>query len=289
MTNSIYETFTNSLSQQLSEFELLKSMYPNSDEIILTDKNIIDKISTFLDSKSDYTPGHLDFTLNLFINDLKLEVCVNLPSLYPEEEPDIYVRCNQLNRQQESKLNTEIFDFIKSNHDGEVCLYNVITWLQDNVDDFSKKAEKENKSEVLEQPNEVPQKFVRLWIYSHHIYNKKKRDEIMKKAKELNLTGFCLPGKPGFICIEGLDNNCNEWWKDIKSMTWKRIVIRKSENFELSEQKQQQKFSNFEELHFANPSLKYGKHADMSSFSKYMDKCGLSQEFADILGLSSDS
>lgn len=54
--------------------------------------------------------------------------------------------------------------------------------------------------------------FTRLWIYSHHIYNKQKRKNIIDWAKELSLTGFCMPGKPGVVCVEGLQSSCEEFW-----------------------------------------------------------------------------
>lgn len=54
--------------------------------------------------------------------------------------------------------------------------------------------------------------FTRLWIYSHHIYNKQKRKNIIDWAKELSLSGFCMPGKPGVVCVEGLQSSCEEFW-----------------------------------------------------------------------------
>ncbi|KAM3968001.1 RWD domain-containing protein 2A [Aphomia sociella] len=286
-SSSIRDLFINSLTQQISEYELLKSMYPNNEDIKLTDNNIMNDINNFLANKSEYTPPHLDFILNLQYNDLKLEMSVNLPSLYPEEEPDIYVRCNQMNRHQEKCLNTELLNYIKDNHSGDVCLYTAVCWLQENVETFYQKNELE--SDVQDFNEEVQEKFIRQWIYSHHIYNKKKREEIVKKARELKLTGFSLPGKPGIICIEGPDADCKEWWKDIKSMSWKKIMIRKTEIFEPTEQIKEQKFSTFEELHFRNPTSRTNKHADMSGLSKYMEECGLSQSFHDVFGLSSDN
>lgn len=277
----IRDVIVNCLSQQLSELELLKAMYPNSDDIIFTDSKILDKIQHFLNNESEFTPSHLDYTLNLYINELKLEVCINLPTMYPEEEPDIYIRCNQLNRQQETQLNTELSSYIKDKHLGDVCLYDAISWIQDNIDNFASSSIN-NKPDNLEEWHVSEDKYVRLWIYSHHIYNKKKREEIIKKAKELHLTGFCLPGKPGIICIEGSDMGCNEWWKDIKSMSWKKIGLRRIEELEST---QDLKFSNFEEIQFKNTVNRYSKHPNMSEFSKYMDTHGLSQVFSDVFRL----
>jgi hypothetical protein len=34
------------------------------------------------------------------------------------------------------------------------------------------------------------------------------RREILAIANEFGITGFCLPGKPGIICVEGLPRDC---------------------------------------------------------------------------------
>lgn len=286
--NSLRDTIFCCLEKQMSELELLKSMYPNPEDIVITDNKVLQDIQNFLDNKTDFTPNHLDFVINLWINELKLEICVNLPSLYPNEEPDIYVRCNQLNREQEKSLNSALSEHLKNTYQADVCLYTVTSWLQENVDSFTIKMVPNEKKGVDEEPRAVEYNFVRYWIFSHHIYNKRKREDIVKKAKDLKLTGFCLPGKPGVICIEGMDNDCNEWWKDIKSMSWKKIGIRKTEVFEITEQKTEQKFFKFEELYFSNATTRMNKHADLSGFSKYLEKRGLMQAFNELFGLCNE-
>lgn len=275
---SVKEKMVSCLTQQISEYEILKSMYPNPEEIILTDMDTLDHIHTFLEGQSDYTPSHLDFTVNLFVSGLKLEVCINLPSFYPEEEPDIFIRCNQLNRQQETSLNTELSNFIKSNHLGEVCVYTALSWVQENIDTFNKTMVNKSTEQETSKNNLEEEKFVRLWIYSHHIFNKKKREEIIKQAKDLSLTGFSLPGKPGIICIEGPESDCNLWWREIKSMAWKKIEIRKKEEFNPSEKNVHQKFMKFEEI----------LTRDSKHFAKLMEHNGLSQVFNEFFGLCKD-
>ncbi|KOB66294.1 RWD domain-containing protein 2A [Operophtera brumata] len=283
---TIMKEFVSCLSQQLSELDLLKSMYSNHGEITIADKGILDEINKFIVGDSEFVPNNLEFAINLVISDLKLEICVNLPVNYPNVEPDIYIRCNQLNRRQESNLNAELSDYLKNNHVGEVCLYTAITWLQDNIDTISKNQNQNAElvnSGIDKLCSSSVERFTRFWIYSHHIYNKKKREEIAKKCKELKLTGFCLPGKPGVICIEGDESACKDWWQDIKSMTWKKIVIRKIETFESTE-KSNYRFNNFEELHFQSSANT--KHANMSEFSKFMSKHGFSDMFNELFGFN---
>lgn len=280
----IKTTLLKCLSEQVSEMELFKSMYPN--EISLLDGNIIVTINNFLDGKSEYVPKHLDFMLYIQVNDYKLEISIHLPSFYPVELPEVNVRCNQLNRLQETSLNSELLEFITENHNNEVCLLTLISWIQEQVEGL-----KTLKSDMINNDPDIADSlmnnnFVRMWIFSHHIYNKKKREEIVKLAKELNISGFCLSGKPGIICIEGNEINCKKWWKVIKSLTWKKIAIRKTEIFNEAERHKQQKFHEFEEIHFQNPSSKQSKHSNMSEFSKYIENHGLSHAFNEIFGLS---
>ncbi|XP_054158695.1 RWD domain-containing protein 2B-like [Oppia nitens] len=65
----------------------------------------------------------------------------------------------------------------------------------------------------------------RYWIYSHHIKSTKKRQLIIDLARELHLTGFTCVGKPGFICVEGGHRYCEQFWQQIRSLSWQRITL----------------------------------------------------------------
>lgn len=269
---------TECLSQQISELELLRSMYPNPDEIRMIDKTVVDSILKFINHTSDDIPPHLDFVLIVVIRQtLKLEICVDLPSLYPKYPPDVSVRCNQLSRQQETILNNRLANYIQEIPRGESCLYTIVSWIQDEahiIESDMKNAINEKVNKEVKREN-----FARYWIYSHHIYNKRKREAILSNAKELKLNGFSLPGKPGIVCIEGEESNCKEWWRIIKGMTWQKIMLKRTEVFDPDEKNKQAKFNKFEEMHFENA---------MSSFSKYMDQMGFSSVFNEIFGFSGD-
>lgn len=278
--DSMRANIVDCLSQQLSEYELLKSMYPDQGDIVLSDKNVVDEINNFIDYNIDYIPNHLDYKVNILIDSLKLEFFINLPHSYPKDGPDIYVRCNQFNRQNESRLNSELSDYIKENHIGEVCLYTAIAWVQENIGKFATATQQLASAEASNvkgsQQNEENE-FARLWIYSHHIYNKRKRDEIVSRARELQLTGFLLSGKPGIVCIEGQFSDCKEWWQEIKSMNWQKIMIKKSETFHPSEEKSYKKFSKFEEI-----------QSSKSDFAKFMNDLGFIHIFNELFGLCND-
>ncbi|KAK6742356.1 hypothetical protein RB195_009930 [Necator americanus] len=71
------------------------------------------------------------------------------------------------------------------------------------------------------------------------------RSDLLNLAKKLNLTGFSTPGKPAVIVVEGESKACEEFWKDVKSWTWKRISLRHSDVFSSPND---MKFTQFREV-----------------------------------------
>jgi len=108
---------------------------------------------------------------------------------------------------------------VKNQQAEEPCIYTLISWLQDNAETYLKasvcnQAIKRNKNNMDDHTTIV---FSRYWIYSHHIYSKFKRRDIMNLAKENSITGFCLAGKPGIICMEGTLEDCEYCWQKVIS------------------------------------------------------------------------
>lgn len=144
---------------------------------------------------------------------------VSLPTNYPQEQPEVYARSSQLDRTQQCLLNKELSVIIKTQEAGEPCIYTLISWLQDNVETYLKastcnqtmKCNNVNGNNTRDQAAV----FSRYWIYSHHIYSKFKRRDVANLAKENSITGFCLAGKPGIICIEGTLEDCDYCWQKV--------------------------------------------------------------------------
>jgi hypothetical protein len=88
---------------------------------------------------------------------------------------------------------------------------NATEWVREHASDYvSRDATSSSTKESTVQP--VDPILTRLWIYSHHIYNKCKRKNILEWSKELSLSGFSMPGKPGVVCVEGPQSACEEFW-----------------------------------------------------------------------------
>lgn len=96
---------------------------------------------------------------------------------------------------------------------GEVCVLSAVDWLRDHTHEYLEQDDNNNDDGAKgTTETQIGETFTRLWIYSHHIYNKSKRKNILDWAKELQLTGFSMPGKPGVVCVEGLQAACEEFW-----------------------------------------------------------------------------
>lgn len=52
-----------------------------------------------------------------------------------------------------------------------------------------------------------------------------KRKDILDLSREFDLTGFCLPGKPGIICVEGMSRNTDDWWQKVSCILLLFLVI----------------------------------------------------------------
>lgn len=137
-------------------------------------------------------------------------VSVSLPDLYPDKQAQVSVHSGHLGRANHNTINLELRNFQDTLEPGSLYIGSVVEWIKDNFPAY-----------MSEEPIPIPiknpdgKKTNRMWIHSHHIYSKSKMKNIEDWAKELNLTGFLMPGKPGFMCVEGLETNCNIWWQRV--------------------------------------------------------------------------
>lgn len=177
------------LEIQLSELESLQSVFYNPGEIKVEDPCALYEIKNFISYKSPQLPQYLDLVINLNIESLKFQLCISLPHDYPYTEPEIFVRNHKLNRNEHFKLNKDLQDYVAGLEKGEPCIFSAASWLQDNAQTYV-----DIKEETSQKNNTSNEIYVRYWIYSHHIYSKTKRKEIVDLAHQLRIQGFCMPG-----------------------------------------------------------------------------------------------
>lgn len=136
-----------------------------------------------------------------------------------------------LSRSQQAQLNSDLKTYLMQNCSGEPCVLSAREWVKDQAAAY---IDRELSPSSVTTSNAVRSEdvvFTRLWIYSHHIYNKQKRKNIIEWSKELSLSGFCMPGKPGVVCVEGLQSSCEEFWSRLAFSSYLNAVNIKSNLF----------------------------------------------------------
>ncbi len=200
----------------------------------------------------------------------------------------MYIRSDTLTRKGQDDLNTGLQDYMKSSilH-GEVCVLTVLEWIQDNASRYFPIPDP-LESRGLEPPTDSS-RFCRMWLYMHHIFNKTKRRDILYYAHELGLTGFCLPGKPGVVCVEGDERRTKEFYDILRRWNWKSITCRKREvSGSDGGIDAQRKVVGFQELTFDLHGTRQN-HMDMGQFLEYLRVRGLEYMFKELFGVDGHS
>lgn len=285
---------TEMLELQLSEIEMLQSMFPDTREFKLDDQAAVINIKGFLSGqiKYDYLYDRIGFTVHLELENSKtsLELVCNLPHEYPSVPPVVFTRSPSMDKNSHRKLNEDLTEFINGIERGEICMYSIIEWIKENLNQYFDI--KDDTSDNSKPRQEEDTLFTRLWIYSHHIYSKFKRRDIIDWAEELKLTGFSLPGKPGVVCVEGYSRPVDEYWHRLRRLNWKRLAIREKDDLDIGNDDiaKYRKFSNFEEKVF---DVRGGKgreyHMDLGKFYTFLEQHGFSHIFHIYFGVDGKS
>jgi hypothetical protein len=68
--------------------------------------------------------------------------------------------------------------------------------------------------------------FAREFFYFHHLYSQWKRKLMLQWGRDLDLTGFVYPGKPGTVCVEGDADAVREFGIQLRSLQWQKLSSR---------------------------------------------------------------
>jgi len=274
--------------EQLNELEILQSMYPGANELELSDPFIIGDIQEYVRTGRHQPATAVEFTLRLNLEEEhRVESIFNLCRDYPSSAlPEIYIRSESWDREAQRKINEDVQTFLRDEVVcGEASLVALISWIQENgLAYFHKNQTK--ATETLQDKNQTGGgKFSRYWIYSHHIYSKIKRRNILDMAREYDVTGFCQPGKPGIICVEGTTSNCAAWWTVVRNWNWKRLSLKIIEEQEVDNEVSAHRiFNGFAEI----GEVKSGNrdyHMDMAQFETFLVQHNCRHIFSELFGL----
>ena len=171
---------------------------------------------------------------------------------YPDEHPEMHISSDQLTRSSQDTLNSDLTKFVSTLPLEEVCLLNAVEWVRENIPSYYSPITTTPPTTQDTRGSSQELTFCCLWLYMHHIYSKTKRRDILDVAGQLNLTGFCLPGKPGVVCVEGEEGVTRHFFSVLRRWNWKSITCRHREMVagchDSSDISQQRKLQGFGEL-----------------------------------------
>lgn len=205
---------------------------------------------------------------------------------YPDTYPEVHATANELKRKPQDELNSDLQAFVRTLPPGETCLLPVVEWLRDHAHIYFPVPCRGGRSADLESSADASSDthFCRMWLYMHHIYSKTKRRNILSLAAELELTGFCLPGKPGVVCVEGSVRNTREFYAVLRSWNWKSIACRRREVEPTGDVSSHRRLTGFGELSFDVHGHRQG-HMDMGQFLAYLRQHNLHYIFKELFGV----
>lgn len=215
---------------------------------------------------------------------LPLEIGCRLPSTYPLiEAPNIMVRCSTHNLTR--KFTEDLSSFMSDSHSSESSILEIIEWIKENVKNYLNKSGQNSQKCQATKVINTQLNFSRMWIYSSHIYSLNKRKSIVQWAKDFDLNGFSKPGKPGMICVEGEQNNVQNFWTQLRSVPWQKLQIKDTESYlinDISKFNDLRKFTDFEEMTFSNEN---DSHIDIGLLFAFLKQKGFQNIFNIFFGV----
>lgn len=220
---------------------------------------------------------------------MRLYKCIHLSSYPVSERPVVYVSSDHLSRRGQDDLNSDLTEFITTLPHGEVCLLTIAEWVRDNTRSYCPPITKLQSDPAMKETSVKSTTFCRLWLYMHHIYSKTKRRNILDLADELELSGFCLPGKPGVVCVEGNEVNTKHFYNILRRWNWKSISARHREAVpDCTDVTSHCKMPGFRELALVTHGPRQN-HMNMGQFRTYLEEHNLGHMFTILFGVDSQT
>nr|XP_020759263.1 RWD domain-containing protein 2B isoform X2 [Odocoileus virginianus texanus] len=244
---------------QLSELDLLASMFPGENELIVNDQLALAELKECVEKRTmegRSSKVYFTISMNLDVSEeamVMFSLACILPFKYPAVLPEITVRSELLSRSEQAQLNTDLTAYLQKNCLGDVCILNATEWVREHASGYiSKDVTPSPAPGSTVQPGD--RVLTRLWIYSHHIYNKYKRKNIL----------------------------------ELRKLNWKRILIRHREDIPFDgtskDMERQRKFSVFEEKVFSVNGAR-GNHMDFGQLYQFLNANGCGNVFQMLFGV----
>lgn len=229
------------LNRQLAEVEALRSIYGEEGEFELTtqEEAILESLSNLDDGDDISNSFYISFIINLLSTEMggrHVSVGFSLPRGYPEEEAvSVTVKCGGgVSRSEHEAINMGAREVARE-HIGQEAVLQVLQRVQEIALRTSNKNIKYSSDQDDGSMSSVCKllHIKRVLIWFHHIKSLQKRKSILEWGKELNLGGYCKPGFPGIIVIEGEKRSVDTYLKQLQNLRWQAMSIRGEEEEEV--------------------------------------------------------
>ena len=159
---------------------------------------------------------------------IPLEIICRLPKLYPlKTHPDVFIRTLSTSKNLNKRFSQDLAAYVKESHSFDCSILNIIEWVKENIASYMTS---DSNVEILTSETSSHDngkvRFSRMFVYCHHIFSVEKRKSVVQIAKEMGVNGFIMPGKPGVICVEGEENDVQEFWIRLRTIPWQKIQMK---------------------------------------------------------------
>ena len=212
------------LERQLEELTALDSMYCGTDERV---------------SSQQLPSGALALTVTLALEQQECHTTLHavLPGAYPASPPQqLEISCPALAPAAIDGIRSKLLSLAKAAADDDrEVLVELCLALQQEANEYLEQQQQQQRqqSQRLQQsgpqtpsPDGARSAFGRRMLWFHHIKSLEKRKEIVAAARCRWLRGFCKPGFPGIIVIEGSEVGCDEFVDAIRGLRWQAMTVR---------------------------------------------------------------
>lgn len=276
------------LNRQLAEVEALRSIYGEEGEFELTtqEEAILESLSYLDDGDGISNSFYISFIINLLSTEMggrHVSVGFSMPHSYPEEEAvSVTVTCGGgVSRSEHEAINMGARE-VACEHIGQEAVLQVLQKVQEIALRTSNKNIKYSSDKDDGSMSSVCKllRIKRVLIWFHHIKSLQKRKSILEWGKELNLGGYCKPGFPGIIVIEGEKGSVDTYLKQLQNLRWQAMSIRGEEEEEVPHGKE------IDEMrHFLTGVKEVDEHG-MSELGRFCREANLEHLFLSALKIS---
>ncbi|KAH9297914.1 hypothetical protein KI387_029596, partial [Taxus chinensis] len=186
---------------------------------------------------------YISFTIHLLSTELgghDVRIGFSMPRGYPEEQPiRVTVNCaGEVSRFKHEAINVGGRE-VAHELIGQEAVLQVLQRVQDILLKKSRESIGKSSGQINGSISSACSILYikRVLIWFHHIKSLQKRKSILEWGKELNLGGYCKPGFPGIIIVEGEKCDVDIYVKQLQNLRWQAMSVRGEEQEEVQCQK----------------------------------------------------